>query len=72
MVAQLMRRRADQAGLRLSVRELLAHLAAIQETVLLFPGDRGRPRARRMLTDTTSDQRRLFEVFDLGRFAPQR
>ena len=35
-VAHLMRRRAEQAGLHMSVRELLGELAAIGETVLLY------------------------------------
>ena len=50
MVAHLMRRQADQAGLHLSVRELLDQLAGIQETVLIYPSTGGRPKARRMLT----------------------
>src|SRR5664279_4459837 len=36
-VSHLMRRQAHQSGLELSVRELLANLAGIQETVLLSP-----------------------------------
>src|SRR5437773_1878341 len=35
-VAHLMRRQAEQAGLHMSVRELLDTLAGIQESVLLF------------------------------------
>jgi len=50
-VARLMRREAAQAGLDMSVRELLSALGEIQETLLLYQGDRGRPRARRMLTE---------------------
>jgi transposase len=43
-VAHLLRRHAQQAGLHLSVRELLAELAGIQETVLLYhDGGKGRP-----------------------------
>ena len=71
-VAHLMRRDAAQAGITMSVRELLATLAGIQETVLLYQGDSGRPRARHMLTDTTPTQRRLFDVFDLNDYAPTR
>ena len=52
-IAHLMRLKARRAGLDLSVRELLAELAGIGETILLYQGDRGRPRAHRMLTDTT-------------------
>jgi transposase len=51
LVARLMVREADHAGLHMSVRELLDTLAGIQETVLLYQGERGRPRARRMLTE---------------------
>ncbi len=71
-VAHLMRRQAEQAGLHLSVRELLAQLAGIQETVLLYPGDRGRPRAQRILTDQDHTQRQLYDLFDLHTHAPRR
>jgi Transposase len=71
MIAHLMRRTARQAGLHLSVRELLAHLAGIEETVLLYPGKRGRPKARRMITDRTDLQQQLFDLFELNRWAPE-
>lgn len=72
-VAHLMRRHAHQAGLHMSVRELLHELAGIQETVLLYhDGGKGRPRARRTLTDTTETQNRLAEIFTLDRYAPTR
>jgi transposase len=72
-VAHLMRRTADRAGLHLSVRELLEQLEGIGETVLLHhDGGKGRPRAQRLLTDMTDTQRRLFDLFELGRYAPTR
>ncbi len=71
-IAHLMRRHAHQAGHDLSVRGLLAELAGIEETVLLYQADRGRPRARRMLTDMDPTQRRLYELFNLDRYAPRR
>jgi len=72
-VAHLMRRQAHQAGLNLSVRELLATLGGIEETVLLYPtGNKGRPRAQRILTDTDPTQKRLFELFSLDTYAPRR
>ena len=46
-----MRYRARRAGLDLSVRELLGQLAAIGETVLIYPSTGGRPKARRMTTE---------------------
>jgi transposase len=69
--AHLMRRKAALAGLRLSVRELLAQLAAIGETVLIYPSTGGRPKARRMTTELTGDQHSLYEVFQLGKRAPR-
>ena len=62
-IAHLMRLKAARAGLRMSVRELLAGLADIGETVLIYPAARGRPKARRMLTETTSTQDKLIQVF---------
>jgi transposase len=70
-IAHLMRLQADRAGLHLSVRELLRRLAGIEETVLIYPTERGRPKARRMLTETTPDQDQLIEIFHLNRHAPR-
>ena len=69
-IAHLMRRHAAQAGLTLSVRELLDQLAGIQETVLIYPSTGGRPKARR-ITETTPAQDQLVEFFDLNRWAPR-
>ncbi|HXZ70789.1 MAG TPA: IS1634 family transposase, partial [Streptosporangiaceae bacterium] len=71
-IAHLMRRTAAQAGMKLSVRELLRELAGIGETVLLYRGGRGRPRAHRMLTETTPVQDKLTSIFGLARYAPRR
>ena len=68
--AHLMRLQAERAGLRMSVRELLHQLAGIGETVLIYPAGRGRPKARRMLTETTPAQDKLIETFRLDRYAP--
>lgn len=69
-LAHLMRRQAKHAGLDLSVRELLATLAGIGETVLIYPSTGGRPKARRMLTETSPTQDQLIKIFDLHRWAP--
>jgi transposase len=72
-VAHLMRRQAHQSGLHLSVRELLTNLGGIQETVLIYPtGNKGRPRAQRILTDTNPTQKRLYNLFGLDTYAPRR
>ena len=72
MVARLMARETQRAGLDMSVRMLLSHLGGIEETVLLYQGDRGRPRARRMLTEMDATQARLYDLFGLDVYAPTR
>ena len=52
-IAHLMRREATRAGLPISVPALLAELDGIGETVLLYQGERGRPRARHTITRMT-------------------
>ncbi len=71
-VAHLMRRQARQGGLDLSVRELLAQLAGIEETLLLYPSTGGRPRARRILTEMSPTQKQLYEILNLDQYAPTR
>ena len=68
--ARLLERTANQAGHHLSLRRLLHDLAGIQETTLLYQGDRGRPRARHMTTTMDSHQQQLYDLFDLDRYAP--
>jgi len=63
-----MRREAEHAGQHHSVRELLDQLAGIEETVLIYPSTGGRPKARRMLTETTDTQDQLSEIWLSGRF----
>ncbi len=70
LIAHLLRLQAGRAGLQASVRELLTQLAGIGETVLIYPAERGRPKARRMLTETTATQDKLIQVFQLDRHAP--
>jgi len=69
-IAHIMRRQADHAGVHLSVRGLLTALAGIEETVLIYPSTGGRPKARRMLTETDVGQRNLIEIFNLQPLAP--
>jgi transposase len=70
-LAHLMRCQADQAGLHLSVRALVDALAGIGETVLIYPSSGGRPQARRMLTETTTDHNNLINIFDLHQWTPR-
>jgi hypothetical protein len=69
MVARLMVREADRVGIHMSVRELLDTLAGIEETLLLYQGERGRPRARQMLTEIDPIGQHLYA---LDAYAPKR
>jgi transposase len=71
MTARLMVREADHAGMHMSVRELLSTLGGIEESVMLFQGERGRPRAQRMLTEMDPLQQRLYGLFGLDAYAPK-
>jgi transposase len=71
-IAKLMAREVNQSGTEMSVREMLSSLAGIQETVLLYKAERGRPRARRMITEMNPTQRRLYDLFGLDAYAPKR
>ena len=46
--------------------------SGIEETLLLYQGERGRPRARRMLTEMNATKRRLYDLFGLENYAPKR
>jgi transposase len=70
-LAHLIRYRARREGLDLSVRELLGQLGGIEETVLVYPSTGGRPKARRMTTELTGHQPRLYQIFGLARWAPK-
>ena len=70
-LAHLLRLKAHRAGHDLSVKALLDTLGGIQETVLIYPSTGGRPKARRMTTDMSSDQQALYDLFNLHRWAPQ-
>jgi transposase len=71
MTARLMVREAAHVGIQMSVREILSTLAGIEESVMLFKGERGRPRARRMLTEMDPEQAHLYALFGLDAYAPK-
>lgn len=71
-IAHLMRRECTRAGLSLSVPALLAELDGIGETILLYQGQRGRPRARHTITKMTPTQQHLYTIFNLDRYTPKR
>ena len=67
-----MRREAEHASLHLSAQDMLGQLAGIQETVLIYPSTGGRPKARRILTETTPTQDQLTGIFALSKWAPKK
>jgi transposase len=72
VLALLMARETTKANCPMSVRELLATLGEIGETVLFYQGERGRPRARRILTEMKPVHKRLYDLFGLDAHAPKR
>ena len=71
-IARIMTREAAKIGYPMSVTRLLSNLGEIQETVLLYKGDRGRPRARHVLTEMDPIQEILYKLFELDFYAPKR
>jgi len=69
-LAHLIRLKAERASHHLSVRTILDTLHGIQETVLIYPSTGGRPKARRVTTDLSTDQKVLYDLFNLQRWAP--
>ncbi len=57
-------RQSVLAGVDGSVRGLLREPSEIQEPVLLYRGERGRPRVKRMLTEISETQRSLYDIVD--------
>lgn len=58
------------AGHNLSAKTLLDTLSGLGETVLIYPSTGGRPKARRMTTDMTTEQKALYSLSDLNQWAP--
>ena len=67
-----LRPRRTEERLRAPHRELLDQLAGIGETVMVYPSTGGRPKARRMLTETTNTQDQLATAFNLAKLAPKK
>ncbi|MDR0593335.1 MAG: hypothetical protein LBG60_08825 [Bifidobacteriaceae bacterium] len=73
MIAHVMRRRARQAGLEMSYAAICAELDGVEEVTLVHPKEgKGRPVAKRVLTDTTALQQRLLALYGTDRYAPIR
>jgi transposase len=62
-------RRIRRAGIRLSMKRMLAELDAIREVVNIYPGDRRQknPRTQTVLTKTSELQQQLISILELER-----
>ncbi len=69
-VLRLMVREVRTEGLVMSACDVLRELGRIEKTVLVYPSTGGRPPARRMLTEMSPTQERLFGLFELEALAP--
>ena len=69
-IAHLMRHRARQAGLDLSVRTLMRELAGIGETMLIYPSARRQAQSPPDAHRTHRPAARVWEIFTLDRWAP--
>jgi len=74
-LVSLLHRRVDQAGIKLSQRDLMERLKNIKEITNYYPAQPtdklhlgGRPRSERTLTRLDSQQERLFRALNLDRF----
>ena len=71
MLISLLQREIHLAGMDLSMTRILELLGGIREVITAFPpsDDATQPTLRLSLTKMNDDQRRLFEILHLGRFA---
>ena len=73
LIAHVMRRRARQAGLDMSYQAICDELGRVEEVTMVYPKDvKGRPVAKRMLTETSALQRQLLALYGADRHAPSR
>ena len=63
---------ADHPPAGRTERGAARHPGGIEETLMLYQGERGRPRARRMLTEIDPTKRRVYDLFGVDACAPKR
>jgi len=71
MLVSLMRRELNIKGVNLSIKRMFELLGDIREMVMIFPAQdaSGKPAIRTSLSAMSPEQRELYEVLDLGRYA---
>ncbi len=66
LILRLMAYKADRAGLKMSTRVLLTELRDIKEVILVYSPQR----VIREIAEMSTIQQRLFEIFNLSKYAP--
>lgn len=69
MLSSLLTRRLNGLGIRISAAEAHEQLCRIREVLLLYPSNKGKPKAVSALSKMSDIQSQVFNVLDLGRFA---
>ena len=71
MLASLLQRSLHAKGLDLSIPRMLESLSGIKQTTVIFEPAAGsrKPRLANCLSNMSQEQRRLFDLLDLKRFA---
>jgi len=71
MLVSLMQRELHMRGIDLSIRRMLELLGDIQEMVMIFPPQArgGNPTIRTSISALSPEQRELYEILDLARYA---
>jgi transposase len=71
-LCSLLRKLFHEAGLPMSIPEMLGTLQGINETVIIYPpGTRIRQKDRISLSKMDADQKRMFEILSLAKFTCQ-
>lgn len=69
-LSSLLMRRLAGAGLYMGPKDVYEQLSEIQEVMLLYPGNKGKPKAVTTTNQMRDVQRKLFGVLNLGRLLP--
>jgi len=65
LLAEGLRKRISEAGIKMSLEEILFHLGNIREsTTIFFTGKRGRPRVALQLEEMDETQEKLFDIVE--------
>jgi hypothetical protein len=65
LLAEILRKKAHDAGIKMSLDDILYHLGNIRESVSIFStGEKGKPRVEVQLEEMDETEKELFEVVE--------